>query len=93
MKKPLPANEISNMNVWQDSQTGDDMYEGPCVEQGFVQGLAVEGMEKVARHGELIVKHADGIEHTFNIIAHHGYPILEDTYTLLGTVTIMVTLA
>ncbi len=48
-------------------------------------GLAAGGAEKVIRRGELIVKHsADGIEHIFNIIAHHGYPIPEDTYTLLG---------
>ncbi|PBK92226.1 hypothetical protein ARMGADRAFT_1081005 [Armillaria gallica] len=87
MKKPLPVNAISYMDVQQDGMTGDDCYEGPCVDKGFVQGLAVGGMEKVARHGELIVKHADGIEHTFNIIAHHGYSIPEDTYTLLGTFT------
>ncbi|KAK0229236.1 hypothetical protein EDD85DRAFT_957633 [Armillaria nabsnona] len=91
IKKPLPANEISHMDVWQDGKTGDDYYEGPCVDKGFVQGLATGGMEKVARCGELIVKHADGIEHTFNIIAHHGYPIPEDTYTLLGTVTMDLT--
>ncbi|PBK70018.1 hypothetical protein ARMSODRAFT_974520 [Armillaria solidipes] len=84
MSKALPANEISNMDVDRDDETDNDWYEGPCVGKGFVRGLTVRGGEKVDRCGELMVKDADGIEHIFNIIAHHGHPIPEDTYTLLG---------
>ncbi|KAK0431725.1 hypothetical protein EV421DRAFT_1720208 [Armillaria borealis] len=84
MNKCLPANQISNMDVGRDGETGDDWYEGLCVDKGLVWGLAARGAEQVARRGELIVKDAEGIEHTFDIIAHHGYPIPEDTYMLLG---------
>ncbi|KAK0441349.1 hypothetical protein EV421DRAFT_728286 [Armillaria borealis] len=84
MNKALPANEISDMIVRRDDETDVDWYEGPCVGKGFVRGLTVRGGEMVDRCGELMVKDADGIEHTFNIIAHHGYPIPEDTYTLVG---------
>ncbi|KAK0229126.1 hypothetical protein EDD85DRAFT_776605, partial [Armillaria nabsnona] len=86
MKKSLPADKISNMKVDRDDDADDDWYEGPCVGKGFVRGLAAGGAEKVIRRGELIVK-PDGIEHIFNIIACHGYPIPEDTYTLLGMET------
>ncbi|PBK92092.1 hypothetical protein ARMGADRAFT_1080893 [Armillaria gallica] len=86
MKKLLPADKISNMKVDRDDDTDDDWYEGPCVGKGFVQGLAAGDAEKVIRRGELIVK-PDGIEHIFNIIACHRYPIPENTYTLLGMET------
>ncbi|SJL04981.1 uncharacterized protein ARMOST_08352 [Armillaria ostoyae] len=88
MSKALPANEISNMVVCRDHETDVDWYQGPCIGKGFVRGLAVGGAEKDIRRGELIVKRAFGRKHrrkhTFNIIARHGYPIPEDTYTLLG---------
>ncbi|KAK0488229.1 hypothetical protein EDD18DRAFT_1359658 [Armillaria luteobubalina] len=90
MKKPLPADKISDgMNINRDDKTDDDWHEG-LVGQGLVRGLAAGGVERDIRYGELIVKDADGIEHTFNIIAHHGYPIPEGTYTLLGSNPAMV---
>ncbi|KAK0227608.1 hypothetical protein IW262DRAFT_1292581 [Armillaria fumosa] len=85
MTKPLPANEISNMDVGRDGETDEDWYEGPCVEKGLVRGLAPGGAEKVTRRRELIIKDANGIEHTFDIIARHGYPIPEGVYALLGS--------
>ncbi len=91
MKKPLPANEISHMKVWRNGETDDDWYKGPYVDKALVLGLAAGGAEKVPRCGKFIVKGSDGMEHTFNIVAHHGYPIPEDTYTLLGTVTMNLT--
>ncbi|KAK0463402.1 hypothetical protein IW261DRAFT_1525235 [Armillaria novae-zelandiae] len=84
MNKCLPVNRISAMVVGRDDETEEDWYEGLCVEKGFVRGLAVGSMGQDNRCGELIVKHTNGTEHTFSIIARHGYPILEDTYTLLG---------
>ncbi|SJL05144.1 uncharacterized protein ARMOST_08517 [Armillaria ostoyae] len=84
MNKSLPANEISDMPVRHDSETHDDWYEGPCVDKGFVRGLAARGTEQVARRGKFIVQDSDGREYAFGIIARHRYPIPEDTYTLLG---------
>ncbi|KAK0493372.1 hypothetical protein EDD18DRAFT_1289421 [Armillaria luteobubalina] len=89
MTKALPANRRSNMDVRRDGETDDDWYEGPCVDKGFVRGLAARDAETVARHGELIIKDANGMEHAFDIIARHGYPIPEGVYTLLGSVPVI----
>ncbi|KAK0447627.1 hypothetical protein EV421DRAFT_151054 [Armillaria borealis] len=85
MLKSLPADDYSDMRVYWDEETGEDWCEVHCVEKGFVRGLAMGGVEEGHRCGELIVKDAGGIEHTFNITCAHKYPIPEDTYMLLGT--------
>ncbi|KAK0183702.1 hypothetical protein F5146DRAFT_1008068 [Armillaria mellea] len=74
---------ISNMTVRRDEGTDDDWCDEPCVEKGIVRALAARGAEQVSRRGELIVKDAEGVERTFGILARHGYPIPEGTYTLL----------
>ncbi|KAK0476538.1 hypothetical protein EDD18DRAFT_142545 [Armillaria luteobubalina] len=81
MEKPLPKKVHCVALVKRDD---DDWCRGPCIERGFVRGLAVGGEEGIDRRGELVVEDADGISHAFPIAASHQYPIPEDTYTLLG---------
>ncbi len=85
MSKTLPADDYSDMTVEWDEETGEDWCKVHCVEKGFVRGLAMGDVEGGHRRGELIVKDAGGIEHTFNITCAHKYSIPEDTYMLLGT--------
>ncbi|KAG7441917.1 uncharacterized protein BT62DRAFT_974182 [Guyanagaster necrorhizus] len=85
MKNPLPVDDYSFMTVDLDGETNDSWYDGSCIEKVSVRGLAVGGVEEVDRRGELIIKDANGAEHTFDIMARHKFPISEDIYTLLGT--------
>ncbi|KAG7443456.1 uncharacterized protein BT62DRAFT_332389 [Guyanagaster necrorhizus] len=84
MKRPLPVDDYSWMTVDWDGETNDSWFGGYCIEKGFVQGLAMESVKEVERCGELIIKDANGAEHSFHIIARHKFPIREDMYTLLG---------
>ncbi|KAK0432046.1 uncharacterized protein EV420DRAFT_1285167 [Desarmillaria tabescens] len=82
----LPPADVSNeMLVWWDEEWDVDWHHGPCIEKGFVQGLAVQDEEIIDRYGELIVKDNKEKEHIFKIIASHNYLIPENTYVLLGT--------
>ncbi|SJL08933.1 uncharacterized protein ARMOST_12308 [Armillaria ostoyae] len=83
IKQPLPK-DVSRFyeNVWHDDETNEDRFQGCCIEKGHVWVFDVaEGCD---RRGELVVKAADGIAHTFKIHVTHRSPIPEDTYTLLG---------
>ncbi|KAK0462572.1 uncharacterized protein EV420DRAFT_1525669 [Desarmillaria tabescens] len=80
-----PADVSNEMCVWWDEKWDVDWRYGPCIEKGFVQGLAVQDEEIVNRYGKLIVKDKKEKEHTFKIIASHNYLIPENTYVLLGT--------
>ncbi|PBK68814.1 hypothetical protein ARMSODRAFT_1019394 [Armillaria solidipes] len=82
MMTPLPDHEDFSINVNRNEMDEDWCYV-ECIEKGFVQGLAV--VEGVDRHGELIVKDENGVEHVFNVMATHKCPIPEDVYTLIGT--------
>ncbi|KAK0456828.1 hypothetical protein EV421DRAFT_95591 [Armillaria borealis] len=83
MTKPLPNDAQGRVaNVGKDN---DDWCEGPHIERVFVRGLAVGGEEGMDRCGELVVEDADGLGHSFNIVASHQYLIPENTYTLLGS--------
>ncbi|SJL05367.1 uncharacterized protein ARMOST_08734 [Armillaria ostoyae] len=83
MTKPLPNDAQGRVaNVGKDN---DDWCEGPHIERVFVRGLAVGGEEGMDRCGELVVEDADGLGHSFNIVASHQYLIPEDMYTLLGS--------
>ncbi|KAG7441907.1 uncharacterized protein BT62DRAFT_459255 [Guyanagaster necrorhizus] len=85
MKKPLPVGQYySTMEVHWDREMNDNWFEGSCIEKVFVRGLAAGSAEKVKRRGKLIIKDANGAEHTLDIIARHKFPIPEDMYTLLG---------
>ncbi len=84
MTEPLPADVDCDGFVSRDDETDEDWYEGPCIEQGFVRGLNAGSVEGVDRYGELVVKDADGMQHTFNIRVTHQFPIPEGAYTLLG---------
>ncbi|SJL12691.1 uncharacterized protein ARMOST_16122 [Armillaria ostoyae] len=89
MKKPLPRHDKpaeDYTEVYRDVEANIDLYETPlCVQNGFVRGLAVGGAPGTDRHGKLLVEDAQGIQHSFNVIATHQYPIPEDTYALIGS--------
>ncbi|PBK81264.1 hypothetical protein ARMGADRAFT_783206 [Armillaria gallica] len=85
MKQPLPKDvDFLSPRVQHDDETDEDWYEGPCIEKGHVRVFDAGSAEGCDRYGELVVKAADGIEHTFKIHVTHRFPIPEDTYTLLG---------
>ncbi len=77
---PLPDGLYTLNCVNRDKKMDGYSCDAPCIEKGFVRGLAVEGRD---RHGELVVKDKGGREHRFTITATHEYPIPEDTYTLI----------
>ncbi|PBK60529.1 hypothetical protein ARMSODRAFT_922074 [Armillaria solidipes] len=83
MTEPLPVDSYYSGSVKHDDKTGDDWYEGFCIEKGLVQRLDVGSAEGHGRCGELVVKDADGIVHTFKIQVTHQCLIPEDAYTLL----------
>ncbi len=80
----LPDDGYFLYDVEYDEETGEDWFEGYCIEKGLVQGLDVVSAEGHDHCGELIVKDTDGIAHTFKIYATHQCLIPEDMYTLLG---------
>ncbi|KAK0214715.1 hypothetical protein EDD85DRAFT_1000255 [Armillaria nabsnona] len=73
-----------NNNVEYDKETGEDWFEGYCIEKGLVQGLDVGLAEGCDQCGELVVEDANRIAHTFKIHVTHQCLIPEDVYTLLG---------
>ncbi|SJL01424.1 uncharacterized protein ARMOST_04746 [Armillaria ostoyae] len=85
MTEPLPADVDCDGFVYRDGETDEDWYKGPCIEHGFVRGLHTGSAEGVDRCGELVVKDADGMQHTFKICVTHQFPIPEGAYTLLGS--------
>ncbi len=85
MTERLPADVNCDGFIDHDNKTDEDWYEGPCIEQGFVRGLNAGSAEGVDRGGELVVKDADGMQHTFKIRVTHQFPIPEGAYTLLGS--------
>ncbi|KAK0232818.1 hypothetical protein IW262DRAFT_25361 [Armillaria fumosa] len=82
MDKSLPTDVTFLRGCPTVCRDDNDWCEGFHVERGFVRGLALEGID---RRGELVVEDADGIAHSFSILAGHQYPIPEDTYTLLAS--------
>ncbi|PBK72024.1 hypothetical protein ARMSODRAFT_1016028 [Armillaria solidipes] len=82
--EPLPVYDYISGIVEHDDKTGEDWYEGTCIEKGLVQGLDAGSAEGHGRYGELVVEDADGIMHTFKIRVTHQCLIPEDAYTLLG---------
>ncbi len=57
---------------------------GVALKRGMCGYLTWDRQKGHDRCGELVVKAADGITHTFKIHVTHRFPIPEDTYTLLG---------
>ncbi len=85
MMEPLPKDaDRLRGRVQHDNETDEDWFDGCCIEKGYVRGFDVGSAEGCDRCGELVVKAADGIAHTFKIRVTHRFPIPEDTYTLLG---------
>ncbi|PBK79142.1 hypothetical protein ARMGADRAFT_185164 [Armillaria gallica] len=85
MTEPLPK-DVNKLYAYvhHDDETGEDWFDGQCIEKGYVRGFDVESVEGRDRCGELVVKAANGIAYTFKIRVTHRFPIPEDTYTLLG---------
>ncbi|PBK63806.1 hypothetical protein ARMSODRAFT_962846 [Armillaria solidipes] len=68
-------------------ETGDFLYEGPCIESGFVSGLAHGSYDKgKPRRGGLAIKHGGPTEAPYvsDVFAHHAFPIPDGWYTLIG---------
>ncbi len=85
MKQPLPKDaDYLSTCVQHDNETDEDWFEGHCIEKGHVRVFDAGSAEGRDRCGELVVKAAYGIAHTFKIHVTHRFPIPEDTYTLLG---------
>ncbi|PBK84268.1 hypothetical protein ARMGADRAFT_1088498 [Armillaria gallica] len=85
MMEPLPEDvDFLSTCVQHDNKTDEDWFEEPCIEKGHVRVFDTGSAEGHGRCGELVVKAADGIAHTFKIHVTHQFPIPEDTYTLLG---------
>ncbi len=82
MKQPLPKDV--NFLFTRVQQTDEDWFDGLCIEKGLVRVFDAGSAEGRDRRGELVVKAADGIAHTFKIHVTHQFPIPEDTYTLLS---------
>ncbi|KAK0242207.1 hypothetical protein EDD85DRAFT_279877 [Armillaria nabsnona] len=87
MTEPLPADAGCDGLISRDDKTDEDWYKGPCIKQGFVQGLHAGSAEGVDRCGELVVTTGTFRmrRHTFKIRVTHQFPIPEGAYTLLGS--------
>ncbi|KAK0217519.1 hypothetical protein EDD85DRAFT_368598 [Armillaria nabsnona] len=85
MEQPLPK-DVGTLyaQVLHDDKTDEDWFDGACIKQGHVRVFDAGSAEGLDRCGELVVKAADRIAHTFKIHVTHRFPIPEDTYTLLG---------
>ncbi len=70
--------------VQHDDKTGEDWFDGCCIEKGHVRVFDTGSEEGRDRRGELVVEATDGIARTFKIHVTHQFPIPEDMYTLLG---------
>ncbi|SJL17301.1 uncharacterized protein ARMOST_20850 [Armillaria ostoyae] len=84
MTEPLPVNSYCSGYIKHDDKTDEDWYEDCCIEKGLVQGLDVGLAEGHGRCGELLVKDANEIVHTFKIHDTHQCLIPEGVYTLLA---------
>ncbi|KAK0188336.1 hypothetical protein F5146DRAFT_1054738 [Armillaria mellea] len=85
MTKSLPVTSDCHEYVHRGEEMDEDWHDGPCIEKGFVHGLAVESASLVDRRGELVVEDVHGTIHRFKLVAAHQFPIREETYMLLGT--------
>ncbi|SJL08915.1 uncharacterized protein ARMOST_12289 [Armillaria ostoyae] len=72
MKQPLPE-DVDDLlaHVLHGDKTDEDWFYGYCIEKGHVQGFDVGSAEGRDQCGELVVKAADGIVHTFKIHVTH----------------------
>ncbi|KAK0224793.1 hypothetical protein EDD85DRAFT_226902 [Armillaria nabsnona] len=85
MKQPLPKDVgYFATSVQRDNEEDEDWFDGYCIEKGHVRVFDAGSAEGCDRCGELVVKVADGIAHTFKIRVAHRFSIPEDAYTLLG---------
>ncbi|KAK0430851.1 hypothetical protein EV421DRAFT_1912456 [Armillaria borealis] len=74
--------------VQHDDETDEDWFQGPCIENGCVCGLAnldVKLAEGGDRYGMVAVRSPDGRMLTFEIHVTHQILIPDDMYTLLGS--------
>ncbi|KAK0211956.1 hypothetical protein IW262DRAFT_1485949 [Armillaria fumosa] len=84
MMEPLPE-DVADLGAWvhHDDETDGDLFEGLCIEKGYVWGFNTGSIEGGDRYGKVVV-HADGIVYRFKIHVTHQFPIPDNMYTLLG---------
>lgn len=88
MTEVLPSDSVHlEKGVRRTEETDVNGYAGPCIEAGYVRGLAEGSLEGKHRQGDLVIKDHSGERHTFKVVADHQYPILEGLYTLPGNRT------
>ncbi|KAK0430969.1 hypothetical protein EV421DRAFT_2041518 [Armillaria borealis] len=87
MTEPLPKCASLHSRGWVErtEETDADYFCGVFIESAHVRGLAETLPASKPRQGEFVVKDKSGVEHQFEIIAKHQYPIPEDTYALVGS--------
>ncbi|PBK64738.1 hypothetical protein ARMSODRAFT_1087848 [Armillaria solidipes] len=71
--------------VDRDDKDAADVYDGYCIEQGYIKGLDKEDPIGDSRSGTLTVEDLEGKNHLFKIIATHQHLIPEGSYTLIGS--------
>ncbi len=70
-------------NVSRTDNPDADWYTGYRVDSGDVRGLGEVPKERKPREGQLVLKDITGAPHAVRIVAHHKYPIPDDSYTLM----------
>ncbi|KAK0446955.1 uncharacterized protein EV420DRAFT_1569127 [Desarmillaria tabescens] len=88
MTEKLPLQSMGPHNIvtgW-EVDPDIDLCRGYYVESALVQGLAEEDSRGQSRRGKLIVRDKDGMDHVFEIVANHQYPITEGSYTVVGNI-------
>ncbi len=88
MTEALPPSHLTGGWVGfvrRTKENNADWYDGPCIESGYIRGLAEVSPERKRRQGELVVEDTTDVKHTFKIVAAHRYPIPEGLYTLVGS--------
>ncbi|KAK0214307.1 hypothetical protein IW262DRAFT_1466000 [Armillaria fumosa] len=78
------SKDLYTVNVYRMDGDGDGYY-GLCIDSCRVRGLADISSPDILRRVKLDVKVDSTIDHTFDIVADHGFPIPDGVHALIGT--------